>query len=315
MNHDRPDCLRITDGTWQTWLSRCRGKFSSLAASLAVLLLIISSQNAFGQGRSFDGFSDLITFEEPARPIDEPKPRPMWGPVETDKISLANQAPVLLPFFNNGMVFGLPGTVTGPLSERTQLTGDWGGWRTELAEKGLFIDVYSMSNYQQNTAGGLSNAGWFVQNIQWSLNLDTGRAGLWSGGLLHFTMQSRYGPSPQTTFNSGASVPVYTGLLLPDPAASSTTLPSEYFLVQALSQKTSFLVGKISDVFIPDETPTSITSRTSRSTRTRSPRTSIIRPPGRRWGSGPRARIWRLRAACSTPIARPRTWPTTRSIT
>src|SRR5271166_4589476 len=54
-----------------------------------------------------------------------------WGPVPTDKLSLVNVAPVLLPFFNNGPVFGVPGTVVGDVWSRTQLTGDWGGLRTD----------------------------------------------------------------------------------------------------------------------------------------------------------------------------------------
>ena len=33
-----------------------------------------------------------------------------WGSVPTKKASVANVAPALLPFFNNGPVFGLPGT-------------------------------------------------------------------------------------------------------------------------------------------------------------------------------------------------------------
>ena len=32
-----------------------------------------------------------------------------WGPVPSQKVSLANLAPVLLPYFNNGPVFGLSG--------------------------------------------------------------------------------------------------------------------------------------------------------------------------------------------------------------
>lgn len=32
-----------------------------------------------------------------------------WGPVPTKKASVANLAPYLLPYFNNGPVFGLPG--------------------------------------------------------------------------------------------------------------------------------------------------------------------------------------------------------------
>jgi len=58
-----------------------------------------------------------------------------WGPVPTDKESIANLAPGLLPFFNNGPVFGLPGTVTGDFWDQTQLTGDWDGARTDMTRR------------------------------------------------------------------------------------------------------------------------------------------------------------------------------------
>jgi len=65
--------------------------------------------------------------------------------------------------------------------------------------------------------GGLKTGDSFVQNVQASLNLDTGRAGLWSGGLFHFTMQARYGSTPIDTFTVGSTVPQYVGLVLPGP--------------------------------------------------------------------------------------------------
>ncbi len=233
-----------------------RACLAGLLAGLASLPA--GSTTAFGQGGNFDGFGLLNDAEQAAAPAAAPsrslRSSDDWGPVPTDHLSLANAAPVLLPFFNNGPVFGLPGTVTGGFWDRTQLTGDWGGRRTDLARRGLFFDVYTTSAYQDLTSGGLEPGDWFVQNTQMSVNLDTGRAGLWDGGLIHFTTQARYGGTPEQTFNSGASVPVYTGLLEPDPLASSTMLPSEYFLVQGLSEQTSFMVGKISDIFIPDQT-------------------------------------------------------------
>jgi hypothetical protein len=64
-----------------------------------------------------------------------------WGPVATKKTSVANLAPVFLPFFNNGPVFGLPGTEVGDFRHRTQLSGDWCGIRTGLARHGLFFDL------------------------------------------------------------------------------------------------------------------------------------------------------------------------------
>ncbi|WP_213772725.1 carbohydrate porin [Bradyrhizobium sp. dw_78] len=177
-----------------------------------------------------------------------------FGPVPTDKISLANVAPGLIAYFNNGPVFGLPGTVTGDIWNRTQLLGDWGGVRTDLARNGFFFDIYSTSYYQDVTSGGLKTGGAFVQSTQVSVNVDTGRAGLWSGGLIHFTAQARTGDNLPNTFTAGTVVPQYAGLVLPDPTLGNSILPSEYFLVQALSKQFSVVLGKISDVFIPDQT-------------------------------------------------------------
>ncbi len=178
-----------------------------------------------------------------------------FGPVPTSHlISLVNLAPGLLAYFNNGPTFGLPGTVTGDIWERTQLLGDWGGTRTELARKGFFFDIYSTSYYQNITSGGLKTGESFVQNTQFSVNIDTARAGWWSGGIIHVAAQWRTGDSPANTFTAGASAPQYTGLVFPDPALSHDIQPTEYYLTQALSRQFSVVVGKISNIFIPDQT-------------------------------------------------------------
>jgi len=243
-------------------MDRCGGQSrgAPIAIVLAALFALVGVQRASGQGGNFDGFGYLGE-ESVARPTRAPATRrdtsgpPEWGPVETDKKSFANMAPVLLPFFNNGPVFGLPGTVVdGGFWNNTQLTGDWGGRRTELARNGFFFDVYTTSAYQDLMSGGLDPGDWFVQNTQMAINIDTGRAGWWDGGLIHFATQARYGADPEQTFNTGATVPSYTGLAEPDPLAYSTTLPSEYFVVQAFNEQTSVVVGKISDVYIPDQT-------------------------------------------------------------
>ena len=177
-----------------------------------------------------------------------------WGPVPTNKKSLVNLEPWLLPFVNNAPVFGIPGTVTGNLWTRTQLTGNWGGARKDLAERGWFFDAYTTGVYQNVTSGGLKTGSALVQNVQLSINLDTGRARLWAGGLLHLTVQSRYGDSPDNTFSAGSVLPQYTGLVLPDPLLSHNTYPSEYFIVQGLSNNVSVVLGKISNIFLPDQT-------------------------------------------------------------
>jgi len=177
------------------------------------------------------------------------------GPVATKKASVATLAPVFLPFFNNGPVFGLPGTKGGDFRHRSQLSGDWCGVRTDLARHGFFFDLYSTSAYQNIASGGLQTGNTSIQNTQLSINVDTGRAGLWSGGVLHITLESRYGSSsPQDTFTVGSSVPQYTGLAIPGPFFVHNVLPTEYFLFQSLSPKVAVLVGKVNVVTHADQT-------------------------------------------------------------
>jgi porin len=175
-------------------------------------------------------------------------------PGSTSLLSLVDAAPNLLPFLNNAPVFGLPGTVEGDFWNRTQLIGDPNCKRSDLARRGVFIDLYATSAYENVTSGGLKTGDSFVQNTQLTVNLDTGRAGLWPGGLFHFTVQSRYGSSPENTFTAGSLAPEYVGLDLPGPLFWHDTLPSEYALIQAVSKTVNVILGKINGFFIADQT-------------------------------------------------------------
>ena len=178
-----------------------------------------------------------------------------WGPVPTKKASLANLAPFFLPYLNNGPVFGMPGTNAGDFRDRTQLSGDWGGLRTDLARHGFFFDLYSTSAYQDVASGGLKTGNASIQNTQLSINVDTGRAGLWSGGIFHLTLDSRYGSSsPQNTFTAGSSVPQYTGLAFPGPFFVHDVLPTEFFLLQSLTPKFAVILGKANVLTHADQT-------------------------------------------------------------
>src|SRR6202030_4080879 len=86
---------------------------------LAISLLSLAIAEA---DEHFAGFRHLDVSSEPPETTQAALD---WGPVPTDKASVANLSPVLLPFFNNGPVFGLPGTVVGDFWQNTQLTGDW----------------------------------------------------------------------------------------------------------------------------------------------------------------------------------------------
>jgi len=178
-----------------------------------------------------------------------------WGPVPTERASLANLAPFFLPYLNNGPVFGMPGTDAGDFRDRTQLSGDWAGLRTDLARHGLFFDLYSTSAYQDVASGGLKTGSAFIQNSQLSINVDTGRAGLWPGGILHVTLEARNGSSsPQNTFTAGSTAPQYTGLAFPGPFFVHDVLPTEYFLLQSLTPKFAVILGKANVLTHADQT-------------------------------------------------------------
>jgi hypothetical protein len=108
-----------------------------------------------------------------------------------------NLAPGLLPFFNNGPVFGIPGTVTGDIWNRTQLTGDWGGARTDLARHGVFIDVYSTSDHQNVTSGTKSRRDFCAEHAGFA----------------------QYRHRPRTVYR----------LAFPDPIRANDVLPAQFF--------------------------------------------------------------------------------------
>jgi hypothetical protein len=96
-----------------------RGNRKARRLRLATVTALLMTAADAGAGEHLAGFGRV---SEPLSPT----PLEEWGPVPTDQASLANLAPGLLPFFNNGPVFGLPGTVTENFWDQTQLTGDRG---------------------------------------------------------------------------------------------------------------------------------------------------------------------------------------------
>jgi hypothetical protein len=219
-----------------------RASVSSLAA--AALVLATAGGDALAQ----EGLSSFRYIAEPATPMD------LWQPVDAPKLSLINTAPILLPFVNNAPTFGVPGTVVGGFWERTQVTGDWGGLRTDWARRGSFLDVYTTTTYQDVTSGGITESDALWNNTQISYTLDTGRAGLWPGGLVHVGIQARHGDDQDDTYTMGTSLPQHIGLLFPGPSLSHHIYPSDYYIAQAFGPHFAALGGVINGLTTPDQT-------------------------------------------------------------
>src|SRR3954470_18841289 len=68
------------------------------------------------------------------------------------------------------------------------LTGDWGGARSALADRGLTIDVFYAS--EAFTARGASSV---LGHVDAAITLDTHKLGLWGGGTLYALGQNNHG--------------------------------------------------------------------------------------------------------------------------
>ncbi len=115
---------------------------------------------------------------------------------------------------------------SAPLPVRSHLSGDWGGTRTQLAEKGVQLDV-QWTQVGQALDGGSKSVGKYGGSLDYDLNLDLMKMGVLPGALIHIKGESRY----------GESVNAYSGLILPVnlDASVPTTTPADEPLAFALT--------------------------------------------------------------------------------
>lgn len=78
-----------------------------------------------------------------------------------------------------------PPKLTGDLSEREKLTGDWGGARTNLRDLGVEIDADFTGDFSYNLGGGLKKGKGFSGLLQLGLTLDLEKLVGWTGGEIY----------------------------------------------------------------------------------------------------------------------------------
>jgi porin len=130
---------------------------------------------------------------------------------------------------------------TGDLWSRRYLTGDWGGWRTTLAERGVTLNVDMVQAWRGVIDGGIAQNDAYGGSADYELRVETERLGLWPGGFLTVFAESRFGKS----VNSDAGV-----LLAPDtdglfPLPKEITTLTSVAYVQFLTEWLAILGGKL----------------------------------------------------------------------
>jgi porin len=166
----------------------------------------------------------------------------IWIARYTLMVLLGSALLAALPAVSAAQPYDVPPTWGGDFWDRPRLTGSWWGLRDELGKKGVVFDADILLSPQGVMSGG-KDTGWnFWGNADYTLNIDTGKLGLWPGGFFKFYGDSSFGESVQP--RTGAIVPVNTWLLLPKPDEPSSALMNATF-TQFLSTKFGVFAGKV----------------------------------------------------------------------
>jgi porin len=129
------------------------------------------------------------------------------------------------------------------------LTGDWGGLRTDLAAKGISVDLSYTEYYTGLLDGGVADDAFdFGGRTDTLIHADFGKLGLWEGGGFHTHLESRFGEAAERRFpRSGGVWPPNTGVVLPL-GGSERLVASSLFFTQKLGDDTTLMLGKINAV-------------------------------------------------------------------
>lgn len=156
--------------------------------------------------------------------------------IRTDKgfVSITKAAPTLTPVSD----------YTGGLRERSTLFGDAPG-RQDLYEQGVTIDAQMTHVFQDISRGGPDSdpGARYSGLLDYGLTLDTGKLGLWSGGLVIANAQTSWGNS---LFGAAGNVaPVNFLSIYPSGDGENDTILMEYYLVQALPWDLTLIAGRL----------------------------------------------------------------------
>jgi porin len=126
-----------------------------------------------------------------------------------------------------------------------KLTGAWGGARSTMAEHGVSFDL-DWTNYYQGLMQGTGDKSWeYGGRADAFLNIDTGKLGLWDGGLIRTHAEYYYG---DLSANLGGTIaPTNLGVRLPNGDPEEVVVTSLH-LVQSFGKGTNLIAGVINTV-------------------------------------------------------------------
>jgi porin len=150
----------------------------------------------------------------------------------------------------------------GDMWNRAAAMGTWGGARQKLLEHGFSLDFYFnqfmsgvLSGGTESSTSPLATPG---RNVYYAglfdalLALDSGRLGIWPGGLAEVHFQSKWGQSGILS-DPGTIIPPNLDLTLPSTANTDAFLTEYWYMHLIAKAKMSLLFGRVSWTRLADE--------------------------------------------------------------
>ncbi len=129
---------------------------------------------------------------------------------------------------------------------RDKLFGDWGGLRSGLGKHGIAFDIKLSQFYQSVEDGGVNENDEYGGKVDYIVNVDGEKLGLWKGLFLNFHAETQFGHS--ITGDAGDLTLPNTAMLYPLPGDQSTEVTG-WTVTQGVYQKgdtaIALMAGKI----------------------------------------------------------------------
>ena len=164
-----------------------------------------------------------------------------WVERRAGWLALVVLAALCAPLAATAQPIDVPPTWGGDIWSRPRLTGDWFGFRDEMGKRGVVFDLDFLQILQGNGTGGRDTGVSYGGVAEYTLNVDTGKLGLWPGGFLKVYAMSGFGDSEND--DVGALSPVNMAGLLPEPNTSTALMNLTY--MQFFATWIGVFAGKI----------------------------------------------------------------------
>jgi len=128
------------------------------------------------------------------------------------------------------------------LKYRPTLMGDWRGLRSELANNGILFALNNNTTFQSVLDGGKKEDEVVGGSLDYELQLDFQKMGLWPGAFARIYAETQYGSFINSS--TGAALAANTDGLFPLVDEDTTTLTGAYF-IQFLSEWFALSFGKM----------------------------------------------------------------------